>query len=637
MMKIMKTNRYISRVFFAAVLAAASVSCLKDDLAAPTRKGSDRVTPGGGSSGYSLSISAGRGQKTDTRAYLEVDKTQPDYLSYYWTAGDQISLTVTTPNTLVPLTELNKITLTGTNTGNALHANFRGDLSANQFYALDAQSTVDLYSYYPINIDGLEAGASSFPTNLVFTIPTSYTVTPNTFIDARFAPMVAVEKGKEPNLAFPPDLAPATPVDEIGGIHLNYHHVMSYAAIEMDVRLLPEKVTQIKMTVGGGDNNNTRLSGVYAYNTANGTGNMRGGTSNTVTININGGGLDVGDVIYIPIPPKDLSRYPLNFEFVTAGSSGNKYMNISSTVVSGINFERGKIHPIKVAPSAQYASGTTFTTTKSGYYFIEAWGGDGGGGGKGVIPSSQSAGGLSQRVSGLYYLTKDSEFNIYVGSKGVSKLSGEENGSGQGGAGGTNGFTSGSGGSGGYGYKHNWILSDHWSGAGGGGGAGTFVLCNGTALPENLLIVSGGGGGGGGGSGNYMGTGSTGGTGGNGGAGGTTTSGNGGQASNKGGQGASTFSSTPTGGNGGNGQTSTAANAPGGGGGGGGGGYDYGGNGGSGGERGGNSSCQGGGGGKGGRSYVATQQTKPGFAESDYSHVRPTGRTDGYVVITFIR
>ncbi|MDL2265256.1 hypothetical protein LJC57_02375 [Parabacteroides sp. OttesenSCG-928-G07] len=620
----MKTNTYILKILMAA-LAVFTLSCTKErELSG----GDPNKNP---SARYSFIISGGRsqikGDLPDTRAHMDFNDS-----IYWWDPGDQVIMAITKvdePTNIVEKFEYMK--LLAMNKEIADSTTFLADLVQLEYENLMKAGThFDFYSFFPDDIYGVSPTSS--PTNLQFTMRGDYTLAPNTFVEDIYAPMVGVVRNEEPEIFFPED--DVDPMYQLGGLHFNYEHILSYAAIEMDVKLIPENVTAIKMTVGEGLNDATRINGTMSYNSYTGTYTLTGG-SNSVTVNITNGGLapGSGQVVYIPMPVKDLSNQKLTFEFTTAGSGTYAYKTLTTSAFSGVNFERGKIHRIRVAPGAQYTANTSFTIPKSGYYYIEAWGGDGGRGGRSYQNDTQSPGGIAQKISGLYYLNEGTSFSLYIGSAGVSKPAGRAEGSGAGAAGGTNGFAYGAGGSGGQGHQHD-LYSSQYSGAGGGGGAGTFVFAGGTSLPANLLIVSGGGGGSGGGSSNSSSTYSTGGTGGTGGTG--ATSGDGGRATNSGGQGATTFNSSPTGGNGTNGDGGSILNAPGGGGGGGGGGYQFGGNGGTGGQSGWNNSSKGGGGGKGGQSYVAAQATLPSGYTLPTNTTRPS-TDDGCVVITFYR
>lgn len=132
-----------------------------------------------------------------------------------------------------------------------------------------------------------------------------------------------------------------------------------------------------------------------------------------------------------------------------------------------------------------------------GYYYISAWGGNGGLGGRGEQTTlTQSLGGESQEISGVYYLNEGDTVYLYVGSAGESAPEG--NGAGTGFLGGTNGLNignnSGTGGMGGAGAEHP--NQGNSSGAGGGGGAASFVLSASQDISSIILASAGGGGGG---------------------------------------------------------------------------------------------------------------------------------------------
>jgi hypothetical protein len=153
-----------------------------------------------------------------------------------------------------------------------------------------------------------------------------------------------------------------------------------------------------------------------------------------------------------------------------------------------------------------FDSTSSYVIEQPGYYYIEVWGGDGGSGEGGA------AGGISQRVFGLYEFSADQTINIYVGGAGSNGYRGS--GIDKASPGGENGMSDGVGnGSGGYGGGGGRSSGSAASGGdGGGGGAGTFIFSNDLIPP---LLVSGGGGGGGGKA--YANTNTNGGAGGNGG------------------------------------------------------------------------------------------------------------------------
>lgn len=617
----MKTNRYIQQICLAA-LALIALSCSQEE-------GVEKKNPEYNPSGvYSFVASAGHGEvtgdATDTRATMGPGSAS-------WTKGDKVRLSITNKGTTDLVSMFNAIPLEAMSA--AEHTTFFAELVQTQYTSLTNPSGrhFDYYSFFPDTINGWVR--SSFPSTLQFTMPNAYTIAPNTFVPALYAPMVAVVKDKAPEIFLPKEDADLG--TQIGGLHFDYKHILSYAAIEMDVRLLPgAHVTSITMTVGGG----TNINGTMTYTPSNGNYTLSGG-SNSFTVTISGGlSAGTGDVVYIPMPVKDLSGQTLTFSFTT-NSSNYSYHNVT-TSACGINFERGKIHRIRVAPAAEYKAETNFTVTKSGYYYIEAWGGDGGSG------ETNRTGGVSQKISGLYQLTEGQSINLYVGSAGTST---NATGGGTPPAGGTNGSSYGNGGAGGNGG------GERPGGKGGGGGAGTFVFLNGTSLSSNLLLVSGGGGGGGGSA--HSNTAHAGGTGGNGGA--ITSSdivssngvngnkeshsrsGSGGQGNGTGGSGkngngdagSTTNGDGGKGANGVNGFQVIAYYAGGGAGGGGGGGWLRGGGGGGDSSLGGNAGA--GGGGAGGASYLNQEKTvsKPGLTLP--TNTRPSA--NGHVVITFFR
>ena len=553
---------------------------------------------------YRLIIAAGQGdagtEDPATRAFLNTSNG-----FYDWTPGDKVGLTIVptaTPNT--PF--LHNLLLTADCSAQTYHTTFTGTFNMTNATAMTGKK-YDYYSYFPYNA----SLPNTFP-NIQFQIPGTMVVQPNVF-DPNLAPMVADRKLNE------------NPIIYLDGsqtsgnfLHFNYKHLMSYAAIEMDCRLMSQQVTSITIT----NNNGTQLWGTYSYNMTTGTGAYSGGSS-TITVNITGG-LTVGggNILYIPMPPVNMSGQSFTFQFNTATTTPCKYIN---KTIQGVNFQRGVIHHLRIAPYAVYDGNTSFTISKTGYYYIEAWGGNGGSGGSG------GSGGASTKAGELYQLNAGDNIYLYVG---VAGNNGSSDNWGSiagtiinGGSGGSNGSTIGGGGSGGNGRSN---FTANYGGGGGGGGAATFIMKGGTTL-SNLILASGGGGGGGGSNGGGGGT--TGATGGNGNAGATGGGGGTNTAAGSGGAkgtGSGNAGSPGNGSSGGNGGSYGNATGYGGGGGGGGGGYYAGGGGGANG-----SNADGGAGGGGGANYSTgvAVTTPPNYTPPTNS--RPN--TNGYVVITFFR
>lgn len=617
----MRLNNSALRLLWTAAIAIMFVSC-NNDVADTTKKTNN--LPGTGL--YPFTIAAG---KTDaTKAYLDLN----DY-KYYWTTGDQTALIITPEGLYTPIDPADPtIIMTNDHVGTVDHTTFSGQLTQTQLDAVSSGNFYDYYSYFPYDVKTEVA----LP-NIQFTIPSTLELTPNVF-NSDYAPMVAEVETSKPPIVY------LNGQELVHGdmTHFDYKHVMSYAAIEMDVNLQEQKVTSITMT----NNSGTKINGVYGYNMKTGVGGYISG-SNSITIDIPGGGMEPGPnkLLYVPMPPVNMTGQTFTLTFQT-GSSNNVYKDVAT--IPGINFERGKIHRLRVAPVATYKQKASFKVTQAGYYYIEAWGGDGGDGQ--ANSGTAATGGKGQRVAGVYQFAVGETINIYVGTAGEHATTRESTPPLA--AGGTNGSSFGNGGAGGGGGDASG--GGYSGGKGGGGGAGTFILKNGT-LAANILFVSGGGGGGGG---KYNGTsspaspGNGGNTNSDGQSGGGNTSGKGGSTSTgvggaigsggwlgddatAGGKG-----TINAGGNGGKGDNSTSGYHAAGGGGGGGGGYHkssgLGGGGGGGGIATTAAGNGGGGGGAGGGYYGDNTTVPPGKSLPTATLSRPTGR-DGYVVITFIR
>ena len=280
----MRKERYIFSLFLAGAFAVAATSCIKDNFM--DRK-TENVVPEDGTPGlHSFKISAGHEDSENgnvpSRAYLDVSTYR-----YYWSPGDSVGMTITQQGSPAS-TIAHNIRMTSDNTANAEHVNFSGTLNPTQLNALSSSSTYDYYSYYPYN----SSLGGTFP-NIQFSIPSSLTLTPNVF-NPNYAPMVAVQTNKPPIIY----LAGQT-LTHSELVHFDYNHIMSYAAIEMDVSLLAQRqITQITMSVDGG----VLISGTYNYNISSGSAGYAAGSSSSITINITGGlTVGSGNVLYVPI------------------------------------------------------------------------------------------------------------------------------------------------------------------------------------------------------------------------------------------------------------------------------------------------------------------------------------------------
>lgn len=589
-MNIMRANKNILRIFWVTAIGVALAACGNDI----TDMSDTDNTPGTPERGrYSFSITAGN---ETTRAVLD----QGDY-KYYWETGDQVGLIIVPAGSTTPIDPVSPIVkMTNDHAGLTDHATFSGELTQTQINAMSAGSTYDYYSYFPYG-----AGVVDALPEIRFTIPSTLSLKPDVF-NTDYAPMVAQVETNLPPIVY----QYGENVQHGSLIHFDYKHTMSYAAIEMDVNLLPQAITSITITNDSG----TLICGSYSYNMANGSAGYVSGV-NSITINIVGE-LYVGDgsVLYVPMPPVDMTGQNFTLTFHSGGSYANKYENV--TTIPGINFEKGKIHRLRVAPAATYTETTSFTVTKSGYYYIEAWGGNGGSSSSGSY--GFAAGGIGGVKRGLFYISAGTSFDVLIGMHGENAGGRRANA-----AGGTSGI--GTGGNGARGGDHS-LLGGNYGYAGGGGGGASGVRIGGT------VRLAAGGGGGGGGTGEH-----------------NRANNSEWQPVHRGSDGSDSDSSSPPGNgastgspNGAGGQDGESGNAGayngGGGGGGGGGGYPKGGFGGPGGSRLGNLSDGDprGGGAGGGMNYIYNAETNT----SGYmlpTNNRPGDRIDGYIVITFIR
>jgi hypothetical protein len=628
-----------------------------------TENGAGGGSAGGPSEGYVLTVSAGQRDSGDssTRAFL--DTADADY-TYYWSGSEQIKLTIAEEGSSGDISavssDVDRILLTSTTTTQVAHTNFASNLNAGEYQALQTAPTFDFYALYA---NGLAVTDTDFPNTITFPLGKStYTAPTVGSFELAKTPMVAIAKDKAPNVTYASaQINNTTFAEDVNdGIHLDFDHTTSYAAIEFDVRLFASDVTvsDLTLTVGTASNADTWINGTYTYDIATQTGAITSGT-NSVTFTGSLLTIGSGQKLYIPMPAKTFTGQRFLFSFtLSSPSSGNIYDGRYTTVINNtrdMTFERGKIHPILIAPkTALYTTDETFTVSRTGYYYIEAWGGDGGDGGSARFsgtPSSQNGGkgGVAQRMAGLYLLTAGKTVNVQVGRAGGNGTNGgyDDDVSYPGGAGGAaRWFGAGHAGGAGGDAAEVWGIETYASGGGAGGGGGASgVLYDGTTQ-SNIIVASGGGGGGGGAAGRQIG-------------------GKGGESNDtgetpdeaddnysRGGNGWSTSSTAGQlyGSGSIDGRAGSTGGFRGGGGGGGGGGGWYGaeyvaGGGaksGTGGNRGYTwDTFGGGGGGAGGRSSAGAlnviDPASVGVTLPEQENARPTDRKDGYVVITFLK
>jgi hypothetical protein len=583
----------IFKAFLTVMLVAFFASCA-EEMAYETTPDNDNPAPGGEMpEGAFLSIAGSSpgsstfDQGVETRAYLD-----PTTYVYEWHPGEEIRMTIlSTGQTAATSAIASNLLMTGTNTTRVTQTNFVGTLTQTLFDDLtEAGGSFDYYSYFQ---NGQTFTGMTFP-NVPFTIPQSLSLEPNVF-NRYYVPMVA-----DPVIGGEPIIYIGTAEEPNGTlIDFDFKHILSYAAIEMDVALTSAEVTSITLT----NNNGTMLWGTYGYNLLTKTGGYTSGGS-SLTIPFSPGAYFTpgpNKVLFVPMPPVDMTGQTFTLSFATTGST-NTYESIT---VPGINFQRGVIHKLRVAPRVFYTTNETFTVTQTGYYYAQVWGGNGGNAAVSDAGNPSGNGGSGGNVSGLFYFQAGTTLNIQVGTAGASGP-GLNSGSANGGV----GTWFGNGGQGGMGDRGNATLNTRGA-DGGAGGAASGILVDGTAT-SNIIIAAGGGGGGGGLPGGIT----------------ITSALNGGAGS---------FTDNSSGSNSTNNTNGAAASGDDGsyGGGGGGGGYQYGGYGGPNGNGVMTSNASRGGAGAGGMNYLGTQATNPGFTLP--TNTRPAGRTDGYVVITFFR
>ncbi len=273
---------------------------------------------------------------------------------YYWTPGDEVGMSVT--ETGASSTIAHNVRMTGNIPDKILNTTFTGNFTQAQIEAMSKDGKYDYYSYFPYQSGG---GDAAYP-KVRFSIPSRITLTPNQ-ITATYAPMVAI-----PHL----DTWPITYLDGGGQVYsetirFKFRHVMSFLALGMECNLLSQPITSVTITATG-----TNLSGELDVDITDGTAVWATG-ANTLTIDIDGG-MEVGDVIFVPMLPGDLTAQTLTIRFDTAdGRTGyiGAYpvnSNMADVTVGGGGLERGKTHSLQVKVPFRVNFNETYTLADAG-------------------------------------------------------------------------------------------------------------------------------------------------------------------------------------------------------------------------------------------------------------------------------
>jgi hypothetical protein len=317
-----------------------TLSCIEDapsDFACPA-EGQDSPN-----SLYRLVVSAGKGGSDDHATRATLDLT--DY-TYSWDEGEQIKLSVTTVRTRTPIsTELDRLTLTSNNTARSTHANFVGLSSTTRYEVLQSAPTFNYYAYYG---NGYTVTDADFPNTITFELASSYTGISVADFTAAKTPMVGAVEDQVPNILYDTQGSIETTLAEniaSGGIHFDFDHITSYAAIEFDLDDISPKgmiIQSFTMTVTGGTAAENMICGSYTYDMATGTGALSGGTNNITITNI--AGMISGQRLYIPMPVKKLTGF--RFDYTLTGARVGHVENATTSMT----FERGKIHHIRITP-----------------------------------------------------------------------------------------------------------------------------------------------------------------------------------------------------------------------------------------------------------------------------------------------
>ncbi len=244
---------------------------------------------------------------------------------YHWSVGDVVGLFITEAGNTQKI--VNNLAMTGLHEEPATETHFKGELLFDEISLLDPNGSYDYYTYFPHHSEGANF---SLP-YMEFDIPSSISVEKNVF-PAHYAPMVGTShKGMHPMTWLEEE-------EQQWGERLSFHykHTLSYLKLQLECNLMSQSVTSVRVSAPSG----TNLSGALQINLETGAASYVSG-SNQLTINISGGGLNVGDAIYIPMPVGDYSQTDLTFTFTF--ENGTTW---AKTGKGGI-LQRGQSHAIR--------------------------------------------------------------------------------------------------------------------------------------------------------------------------------------------------------------------------------------------------------------------------------------------------
>lgn len=282
--------------------------------------------------------SSGGDMAGGTRAEYDPGAAGAEYL---WSPGDEVGLFMVPTGGSEPVVANSP--LRSLNTVPQRYAEFDGELTGEEIGRIDPAVKYDYYSYYPYSAAAsatFEAGAPK----VTFAMPAAIDVAPGVF-PVEYGFMYAT-----------PELTPAgeRPLTWLENgqqrfgekVGFGYNHAFAWLEVSLALNLMSQPVTQIVVTCADG-----AMSGVANVNLRNGAMEFAAGSSNSLTVNIEGG-MDIRsatdyDSIWIPINPA-LANRNFTFEFRSAAGASSVLTRQGGALQAGMKHKAAMKVPFRV-------------------------------------------------------------------------------------------------------------------------------------------------------------------------------------------------------------------------------------------------------------------------------------------------
>ena len=285
------------------------------------------------------------------------DETRVEYVDglMHWSVGDQVGLSV---HTITSIPRIN-ISMSGLHTEPTRITTFVAELTQSQISSYRPTETYYHYSYYPYRNNMSYYGRftnNPLAVGIYHNLPDRITVRPNEFpMDNVY--MVAHEDGPTPPMTWLENGEQKWGEKRT----FTYKYTMAYLRVKINENLSGRGIDRIRVNNSVmGSASAIRLSGTLIINTNYNnlgpacTDIYYGSSYEYVEVDVDGG-MDVGDHIYIPIPPNRMGPYmdygggasaTLQFQFLDNGGNDLVNSKMLPVTTTPIILEAGKIYDI---------------------------------------------------------------------------------------------------------------------------------------------------------------------------------------------------------------------------------------------------------------------------------------------------